>query len=118
MARKNEKIKVEIDGDSTGLSKALQQAEQRVDAFGKKAGGSLGGFASNTSQVFGKLSTGIGGIAAVALGAGTAVGALVLKVNGLVRELNQLSKQSGLSVTDLQKLDLDPPSPNSFCILS
>lgn len=104
MARKNEKIKVEIDGDSTGLSKALQQAEQRVDAFGKKAGGSLGGFASNTSQVFGKLSTGIGGIAAVALGAGTAVGALVLKVNGLVRELNQLSTRSGISVTDLQKL--------------
>lgn len=104
MARKNEKIKVEIDGDSTGLSKALQQAEQRVDSFGKKAGGALGDFASNTSQVFGKLSTGIGGIAAVALGAGTAVGALILKTNDLVRELNQMAKQSGISVTELQKL--------------
>ncbi|WP_447743309.1 hypothetical protein [Enterobacter asburiae] len=104
MARKNEKIKVEIDGDSTGLSKALQQAEKRIDTFGKNAGGSLGGFSSNTASVFGKLSTGIGGIAAVSAGAALAVGALVLKTNDLVRELNQIAKQSGLSVSELQKL--------------
>ncbi|ENV5883831.1 hypothetical protein ACFIPR_003199 [Enterobacter kobei] len=104
MARKNEKIRVDIDGDSTGLSKALQDAENRIDKFGKNAGGSLGGFASSTSSVFGKLSTGIGGLAALSAGAAVSVGALVLKTNDLVRELNQLAKQSGLSVTELQKL--------------
>lgn len=104
MARKNEKIRVDIDGDSTGLSKALQDAENRIDKFGKNAGGSLGGFSSNTASVFGKLSTGIGGIAAVSAGAAVAVGALVLKTNDLVRELNQIAKQSGLSVSELQKL--------------
>lgn len=104
MARKNEKIRVDIEGDSTGLSKALQEAENRIDKFGKNAGGSLGGFSSSTASVFGKLSTGIGGIAAVSAGAAVAVGALVLKTNDLVRELNQIAKQSGLSVSELQKL--------------
>lgn len=104
MARKNEKIRVDIEGDSTGLSKALQEAENRIDKFGKNAGGSLGGFSSNTASVFGKLSTGIGGIAAISASAAVAVGALVLKTNDLVRELNQIAKQSGLSVSELQKL--------------
>ena len=105
MARKNEKIRVDIDGDSTGLSKALQEAENRIDKFGKNAGGSLGGFASSTSSVFGKLSTGIGGIATLSAGAAVAVGGLILKTNDLVRELNQMAKQSGISVTELQKLE-------------
>ncbi|EFC6276567.1 TPA: hypothetical protein IFB44_003211 [Escherichia coli] len=105
MAKNNDKIRVEIDGDSSGLSKSLQQAENKIDAFGKKAGGNIGGFASNTASVFGQLSTGIAGVAALSVGAGAAVAGLALKLNGVVKELNQLSSQSGMSVTQLQQLD-------------
>lgn len=104
MAKKDDEIKVVITGDSTGLSKSLQEAENKVNQFGKKTGGALGGVASNTSQVFGTLSKGILGVAGVAVSAGTAVAALTLKVNGLVSELNQLSTRSGISITQLQKL--------------
>ena len=104
MAKNNDKIRVEIDGDSTGLSKSLQQAENKIDAFGKKAGGTLGGMASSTGQVFGTLSRGVLGVAGVATSAGIAVAAFALKVNDAVRELTQLSKQSGMSVSQLQKL--------------
>lgn len=104
MAKKDDEIKVVITGDSTGLSKSLQEAENKINQFGKKTGGALGGVASNTSQVFGTLSKGILGVAGVAVSAGTAVAALTLKVNGLVSELNQLSTRSGISITQLQKL--------------
>ncbi|EHZ4758035.1 TPA: hypothetical protein ACGBPE_004349 [Escherichia coli] len=104
MAKKDDEIKVVITGDSTGLSKSLQEAENKINQFGKKTGGALGGVASNTSQVFGTLSRGILGVAGVAVTAGTAVTAFALKVNDAVRELNQLSKQSGVSVSQLQKL--------------
>lgn len=104
MAKKDDEIKVVITGDSTGLSKSLQEAENKINQFGKKTGGTLGGVASNTSQVFGTLSKGILGVAGVAVTAGTAVAALTLKVNGLVSELNQLSTRSGISITQLQKL--------------
>ncbi|HAL9311866.1 TPA: hypothetical protein H7W12_001250 [Escherichia coli] len=104
MAKKDEEIKVVITGDSTGLSKSLQQAENKINQFGKKTGGALGGVASNTSEVFGTLSKGILGVAGVAASAGVAVTAFALKVNDAVRELNQLSKQSGVSVSQLQKL--------------
>ncbi|EGI4506876.1 TPA: hypothetical protein P6222_002687 [Escherichia coli] len=104
MAKKDEEIKVVITGDSTGLSKSLQQAENKINQFGKKTGGALGDVASNTGQVFGSLSKGILGVAGVAVSAGTAVAALTLKVNGLVSELNQLSTRSGISITQLQKL--------------
>ncbi|EEX2218623.1 hypothetical protein AB9E46_16570 [Escherichia coli] len=105
MAKKDEEIKVVITGDSTGLSKSLQEAENKINQFGKKTGGALGGVASNTSQVFGTLSKGILGVAGIAASAGVAVSAFALKVNDTVRELNQLSKQSGMSVTQLQQLD-------------
>ncbi len=104
MAKKDDEIKVVITGDSTGLSKSLQEAENKINQFGKKTGGALGGVASNTSQVFGTLSKGILGVAGVAASAGVAVTAFALKVNDAVRELNQLSKQSGVSVSQLQKL--------------
>lgn len=101
----DENIRVRVTGDTTQLKAALGDAEKNLDKFGKKVGGSLGGLSSDVGATLGKIGTGVGGIAAVSLTAATAVTGLILKTNDLVRELNQLSKQSGLSVTELQKLE-------------
>ncbi len=102
---KNEKIKVEIVGDSTGLEKSLNSAEKKLTTFGKNVGGGLGGMSQNLGGAFGTISTGLTGIATGAGIAVSAIGGLALKTNALVKELNQLSSQSGLSVSYLQKLD-------------
>jgi hypothetical protein len=79
--------------------------QKKLDGFSKHAGGKLGGLASDLSGGLGTLSKGLVGVAALSLSAATAIGGLVLKVNSVVRELNQLSKQTGLTVEDLQKLE-------------
>ncbi|EHO3779075.1 hypothetical protein KK713_004234 [Salmonella enterica] len=100
----NKKIKVEIDGDSTGLEKSLNTAEKKLDSFGKNIGGGLGGLSRDVGGAFGSMSMGLTGVATGAGLAGTALGGLVLKLNDAVRELNQISKQSGMSVETLQQL--------------
>ncbi|HDS7120982.1 TPA: hypothetical protein QH405_003970 [Klebsiella michiganensis] len=102
---KKERTVVELDGDVSGLNKAIGEAEKKLDGFSKHAGGKLGGLASDLSGGLGTLSKGLVGVAALSLSAATAIGGLVLKVNSVVRELNQLSKQTGLTVEDLQKLE-------------
>ena len=100
---KNQKINVVVDGDTTGLQKALNQAEGRVSRFGKKIGGGLGDSADKVAGSIGRLSTGILGIAGVAAGAVAGISSLTLAANDLVRELNEISKASGLSVEEIQK---------------
>ncbi|WP_419058927.1 hypothetical protein [Kluyvera georgiana] len=100
---KNQKINVVVDGDTTGLQKALNQAEGRVSRFGKKIGGDLGDSADKVASSIGRLSTGILGIAGVAAGAVAGISSLTLAANDLVRELNEISKASGLSVEEIQK---------------
>lgn len=103
MARNND-IRVDIDGDATGLQRALAQSLKSLDTFSRNTSGTLSSSADSIAGAFGRMSTGIGGVISVAGLAATSVGALVLKANDMVRELNQLSKQSGLSVEQLQKL--------------
>ncbi|EMH4770378.1 hypothetical protein V6L59_002684 [Salmonella enterica] len=105
MARKNERIIVEVDGDTTGLQKKLNQAEDSIGKFGKKAGGSIGGAADSIASGLGRISGGFVGIVGAVGVAGTALAGLAIKLNDNVRQLNQLSMQSGLTVTELQKLD-------------
>lgn len=103
MARNND-IRVDIDGDASGLQRALAQSQKSLDSFSRNTSGTLSSSADSIAGAFGRMSTGIGGVISVAGLAATSVGALVLKANDMVRELNQLSKQSGLSVEQLQRL--------------
>lgn len=103
MARNNN-IRVDIDADATGLQRALTQSQKSLDTFARNTSGTLSSSADSIAGAFGRMSSGIGGVISVAGLAATSVGALVLKANDMVRELNQLSKQSGLSVEQLQKL--------------
>lgn len=104
MAR-NKKIIVEVDGDTTGLQKKLNQAEDSIGKFGKKAGGTMGSVADNIAGGIGRMSGGLTGLVGAAGIAGSALAGLALTLNQNVKELNQLSVQSGLSVTAIQQLD-------------
>lgn len=103
MARENKKIVIPVDGDTTGLQKKLNQAEASLDKFGKKAGGSVGAAADNISTGISRISTGITGLIGVSATAIVSIGALTLKANDLVRELNEISTASGLSITAIQQ---------------
>lgn len=103
MARESKKIVIPIDGDTTGLQKKLNQAESSLDKFGKKAGGAIGEAANDISGGINRISTGITGLIGVSATAVISLGALTLKANDLVRELNQISTASGLSVTAIQQ---------------
>ncbi|MFG5995311.1 hypothetical protein N4R04_28225, partial [Salmonella enterica subsp. enterica serovar Pomona] len=83
----------------------LNQAEDSIGKFGKKAGGSIGGAADSIASGLGRISGGFVGIVGAVGVAGTALAGLAIKLNDNVRQLNQLSMQSGLTVTELQKLD-------------
>jgi|GEM_PF-642929 len=104
MANDN-RIRFDIDADDSALNRTLRNSEKKLDSFGKKVGGGLG-------DAFGKAGSGLGGFSAgltsmsAGIGLGvTALAGLILKLNDAARELNQLSKQSGLSVQQLQQLD-------------
>ncbi|HCB0057387.1 TPA: hypothetical protein MYL02_000425 [Klebsiella pneumoniae] len=104
MARRNS-TEIEINGDSSGLVAAINQAEKKLGSFGKNVGGGIGDAANAMSSGIGKMTGGLTGLISISGLAATALGGLVLKLNDTVRELNQLSKQSGISVSDLQKLE-------------
>ncbi|HBB8555074.1 TPA: hypothetical protein J4Z50_001676 [Escherichia coli] len=101
---KNNVIRVEIDGDSGGLQRALQQGTEAVEEFGGKAGGLVEEFTSRFSGMAGGLSTAMTGLAgAAAIGIG-GLAALVQSSREYVREMNEISKSTGLSVVQLQQL--------------
>lgn len=104
MARRNS-TEIEINGDSSGLVAAISQAEKKLGSFGKNVGGGIGEASNAISSGIGKMTSGLTGLISISGLAATALGGLVLKLNDTVRELNQLSKQSGISVSDLQKLE-------------
>ncbi|MCP2565387.1 hypothetical protein [Klebsiella pneumoniae] len=104
MARRNS-TEIEINGDSSGLVAAISQAEKKLGSFGKNVGGGIGDASIAMSSGIGKMTSGLTGLISISGLAATALGGLVLKLNDTVRELNQLSKQSGISVSDLQKLE-------------
>lgn len=103
MAR-NDKIGVTFTGDASPLKRAASDATEAIDDFGKKAGGPIEGF---TSSFTGGLSK--AGLALTGLGAGLAItgGAITSFINSsreYVSQLNEVSRSTGVSVTDLQKL--------------
>jgi microcompartment protein CcmL/EutN len=41
----NRRIRVDIEGDSSSLQRALNTGSEAIEGFGKKAGGTIGEFA-------------------------------------------------------------------------
>ncbi|MFS7195483.1 hypothetical protein AB6866_04790 [Rahnella inusitata] len=103
----NNRIRFDIDGDASGLRRALAQGGNSISDFAGESGELLGGL----SGQFGDLTSRIGGLgtgmAGVAGGLGLLAGgvtALVLSSNEYVKTLNEISRSSGLTVTELQQL--------------
>ena len=103
----NNRIRINIDGDASNLRRALAGAGNSVSDFAAESGELLGGLGGGIADLTGRIG-GLGtGLAGIAGGLGLVTGgvvAFVMASNDAVRELNQLSKQSGLSVTELQQL--------------
>ncbi|MBA0215348.1 hypothetical protein [Pectobacterium brasiliense] len=107
MANNNQSMSFTITGNSQGLVNALNQGGNAFQQFGNNAGGILGqlsgNFTSMTSGVMG-LSGGLVGFAGAA---GLVVGGLATLISGsadYANQLNEISRNSGLTVEDLQRL--------------
>lgn len=100
----NNRIRVEITGDSSGLQRALRSGTESLEEFGSTAGGIVEEFTGRITDMaggFGTAMTGIAGAAAIGIGG---LAALVESSREYVREMNQISKSTGLSVVQLQQL--------------
>lgn len=99
-----DRIRVILTGDSSELERATRDGADAMDEFGRRVGGAVGDISGNLSSLTGSFGTAMGGVAtAAAIG----VGGLVMLVNSsrdYVRELNEVSRSTGVSVTELQKL--------------
>ncbi|MHA3671006.1 hypothetical protein ACX1IQ_21065 [Yersinia enterocolitica] len=96
MANKNQLI-FDIDGDESGLKRSLKNAGNELGSFSDKVGGSFGGISSGLKTV----SLGFGAVAGAGI---TALAGLALASNNYVRELNQISNNTRLTVEDIQRL--------------
>lgn len=100
----NNRIRFDIDGDTSGLQRALRQGTSSLEEFGSNAGGvieDLTGSFSGLAGGFGTAMTGLAGAAAIGIGGLTA---LVNSSREYVREMNEISRSTGLSVMQLQQL--------------
>ncbi|WP_312282570.1 hypothetical protein [Pseudescherichia sp.] len=100
----NNKIRFDIDGDTSGLNRALRDGENALRDFGDDAGGIVGDLTSRFGGMAGGFATAMTGLAgAAAIG----IGGLTAMVNSsreYVREMNEVSRSTGLSVVQLQQL--------------
>lgn len=103
----NQSLIFEITGDESGLQKSLKNAGNGLSEFGDKAGGIFGDLGSNISTITGQLSgfsTGLVGVAGSVGLVAAGISGLLLSSNEYVKSLNEVSRASGLSVTELQQL--------------
>lgn len=103
----NNRIRFDIDGDATGLRRALSQGGNAISDFAGESGELLGGLSGQFGDLTSRIGGLGGGIAGVAGGLGLLAGgvaALVLSSNEYVKTLNEISRSSGLTVTELQQL--------------
>lgn len=104
MANNNQQIQFSINGDVSGLQRALQSGQRSLDQFGNDAGGAIGDMTSRLAGMVGGLANSFTGLAAAtAIG----IGGLTAMVNSsreYVSEMNEISRSTGLSVVQLQQL--------------
>lgn len=98
----------EVNGDVTGLRKALAQGTTSITEFGKESDELFGGLTGQLTGLTSKLTGFSGGLVGTAGALGLVAGGiftLVSASNDYVKTYNEVSKTTGLSVTELQKLD-------------
>lgn len=107
MANNNQLI-FNVDGDVTGLRKALADGTNSIHKFGSESGELLGGLSGKVSDLtgrFGGLSTGLIGTAgAMGIVAG-GIYSLVSSTAEYVNKYNEVARTSSLTVEQLQKLE-------------
>lgn len=97
----------EVDGDVTGLKKALSTGSQSLVEFGKESEELFGGFTKSFTDLTERFSGFNTGILGVAGAAGLLAGGIYSAIdssNEFVKTYNEVSKASGLTVTELQQL--------------
>ena len=105
---KNNQLIFNVDGDVTGLHKALADGTNSIHKFGTESGDLLGGLSGKVSDLtgrFGGLSTGLLGTAgAMGIVAG-GIYSLVASSAEYVNQYNEVARTSSLTVEQLQKLE-------------
>ena len=100
----NNRIRVDITGDSSGLQRAIRTGTDSLEEFGSTAGGIVEEFTGRFTGMaggFGTAMTGLAGAAAIGIGG---LATFVQMSRDYVREMNEISKSTGLSVVQLQQL--------------
>lgn len=103
----NNRIRVDIDGDESGLNRSLKSASESIEKFSDSSGELLGGLGDGFSSITSKIGGLGGGLTGLAGGIGLVAGgvvAMVMASNDYVKSLNEISRSSGLTVTELQQL--------------
>ncbi|ECD3897892.1 hypothetical protein E0U70_20150 [Salmonella enterica subsp. enterica serovar Gloucester] len=107
MANKNQQLTFSIQGDPSGLQAALATSNKAIQNFSNEAGGSFSALGKSLNTLTGLMSNFSGGAVAAATGVGTltaGIAMLVSKSDEYVKQLNEISTQSGLTVENVQKL--------------
>lgn len=107
MAGNNQQLVFNINGDATGLQRALGTAGNSLNAFSREAGGSLASLSGGFGDITGKLAGMNTGLLAVGAGFGALTAITISQVNAAsdyIKVLNDASYSSGMTVEQLQKL--------------
>ncbi|WP_213712550.1 hypothetical protein [Cedecea lapagei] len=114
MARNNDSIRVEIEGDSTGLTRALRDSQNSLDKFSKSTSGTLSSVSKSLSGSLGKISSagsGIGMAFSAASIATAAAGAVIVgtmvavqKASEKAFEVFQSASLAGTNVENIQRM--------------
>lgn len=107
MANKNQQMTFSIQGDPTGLQAALATSNKAIQNFSNEAGGSFAKLGKTINTISSLMENFSGGTVAAAAGIGTLTAGITMLVNtsdDYVKQLNEISTQSGLTVENLQKL--------------
>lgn len=107
MAKNKQQMIFEVDGDVTGLRRALAQGTNSLQQFGNESDELFGGFTKSFGELaerFKGFDTGIMGVAGAAGLLAGGIYAAIDSSNEFVKTYNEVSKSSGLTVTELQQL--------------
>jgi hypothetical protein len=107
MAKNKQQMIFEIDGNITGLRRALSQGANSLQTFGQQSDDLFGGFTTQFAEMADRFKGFNTGILGVAGAAGLLAGGIYTAIdssNEFVKTYNEVSKASGLTVTELQQL--------------
>ena len=93
----NRDIRVDIDGDSSGLRRAIRQATDSLDEFGSHSGGLVGDVAERLSGGFGRAGLALTGVAGTVAVAGAAIAITLSKVSEQAEKAFEVFKAANLS---------------------